>query len=1330
MAVATATAVPSGAVAQTIAYNAGVNGETQDLDFTGNATPLPGSITLTFDAVAPTLGFSVVVPVLAGDTDVTLATRAIATLNNDATFATTHGIVASRQADGVVDIAYPLAYGAIGLATATADANAASTSTSGGGTITVGGETVTVTAGDTKEVIAAAAVTALNAGVFVTGNAGRMVTDNSNGSINVTYNRVDADIANTSFVDTGTTGTTATVATQVVASTTTTFAGTGAFEKSGELVFSVAPETVEVQKIAFGPSAASQTIVVGGVNVPVVTDDTAETVAFKVKAALDGNAAFAVASGRTVANNGDGSLSITYAAADGDVAPITYVDNGTPTGVTASIFTETNYGSVSATYDVDDGETVTLSGTVNATNGTVIFANADVAQVDTITLGGTAVANNVLKLTIGNLSYSYTTASTVQSTEAVAFVAGINADRNLGNLVTAAYTRTGTITLTAKNAGTPFTAHTTVSRPVNGGTATIASSNTTANVTAGNNSLVISDDLTVTMLGADGLSENINLRAPGVTVSVARAYPALPLLSASDLIINGVTVGPSLAEDDTVSVSNNAGGALAKAAAINRVKDLSGVQAVVSEAVLTGTAMVSGAVVTGTLTLNGFTSPVLTTVLDDTRLSRANTVEAINRMTARTGVVATDTGSDEKGIRLEAADGRNIEVFFNTASVNTTFAERTGLREGLTTGSIALESKVEAPVILTSTGDITKVGFVAGDYSVNKTSVANSDRDVASPPTAQISSIDVTGTIVAGDEFTITLNGRSKTVVADANSTAKTVIDSLISAVANDSAMATAVTASKGLTHSQIHFTSNVPGTEFTATASTTTTDGYIDVATVRANASASNVKLNTGDLVLNGIAVPGSASSGDIRSTTGVLSGQTDSSGISIAAAINSITTQTGITADVKPARIVGTSTTTGAPAVFPETGIQSLYINGIEVEVNLTEDEPADTRRENVLAAINRKLDSHGVSATNNGTGLTLTSSDGRNASVWFNSAVAGLSPSSFGLSAGDEVAQSSTVTIANSITASATVTFEINGVSLTTATIPATVVAPATSTAIAAAVKAAVDTGMNNGSLTNLTVSVLNGAVTIQSTIPGSGFTINGADSSTGLVQMSIATPQANSLGSSAVTGIWGGSVTSDSALTLYSSVELTSDSEFTVAAGTNGYADPTHWKNLGFTEGSFGGKSSVEMSPPRVGRMTFQVGATTNQIINVDFADFGKDGPITSGITGDVEMWDQESRVNRIDNRDAATVVLNKLDAVLDKVNGTRATMGAVMNRLEHVIDNLMNVSINTEASRSQIEDADYASASTELARTQIMQQAATAILAQANADQQGVLKLLQ
>jgi flagellin len=66
----------------------------------------------------------------------------------------------------------------------------------------------------------------------------------------------------------------------------------------------------------------------------------------------------------------------------------------------------------------------------------------------------------------------------------------------------------------------------------------------------------------------------------------------------------------------------------------------------------------------------------------------------------------------------------------------------------------------------------------------------------------------------------------------------------------------------------------------------------------------------------------------------------------------------------------------------------------------------------------------------------------------------------------------------------------------------------------------------------------------------------------------------------------------------------------------------------------------------------------------------------------------------------------------------------------MNRLDYIMDNLANVSMNTEASRSQIEDADYAKASTQMARTQIMQQAATAVLAQANMDQQTVLKLLQ
>ena len=87
-------------------------------------------------------------------------------------------------------------------------------------------------------------------------------------------------------------------------------------------------------------------------------------------------------------------------------------------------------------------------------------------------------------------------------------------------------------------------------------------------------------------------------------------------------------------------------------------------------------------------------------------------------------------------------------------------------------------------------------------------------------------------------------------------------------------------------------------------------------------------------------------------------------------------------------------------------------------------------------------------------------------------------------------------------------------------------------------------------------------------------------------------------------------------------------------------------------------------------------------------------------------------------------------LAALDVGIDTINSARANIGAMINRLTYAVDNLTNVSQYTSASRSTIQDADYAKASSELARTQIIQQAATAVLAQANTQAQSVLKLLQ
>ena len=91
---------------------------------------------------------------------------------------------------------------------------------------------------------------------------------------------------------------------------------------------------------------------------------------------------------------------------------------------------------------------------------------------------------------------------------------------------------------------------------------------------------------------------------------------------------------------------------------------------------------------------------------------------------------------------------------------------------------------------------------------------------------------------------------------------------------------------------------------------------------------------------------------------------------------------------------------------------------------------------------------------------------------------------------------------------------------------------------------------------------------------------------------------------------------------------------------------------------------------------------------------------------------------------------ASSAITNINAQITSLNSSRASAGAAINRLEYAADNLANVSQNTSASRSRVLDADYASETTELARTQIIQQAGTAMLSQANQAAQSVLALLR
>lgn len=116
--------------------------------------------------------------------------------------------------------------------------------------------------------------------------------------------------------------------------------------------------------------------------------------------------------------------------------------------------------------------------------------------------------------------------------------------------------------------------------------------------------------------------------------------------------------------------------------------------------------------------------------------------------------------------------------------------------------------------------------------------------------------------------------------------------------------------------------------------------------------------------------------------------------------------------------------------------------------------------------------------------------------------------------------------------------------------------------------------------------------------------------------------------------------------------------------------------------------------------------------------------------TAGVISITKATATTTTTVSLDSTSAAQTMIGKIDTALQTVADQRATLGALSNRLDSTVSNLTNVSANLQAGVGRIEDADFAAETTNLARTQILQQASTAMLAQANASKQNVLSLLQ
>ena len=163
-----------------------------------------------------------------------------------------------------------------------------------------------------------------------------------------------------------------------------------------------------------------------------------------------------------------------------------------------------------------------------------------------------------------------------------------------------------------------------------------------------------------------------------------------------------------------------------------------------------------------------------------------------------------------------------------------------------------------------------------------------------------------------------------------------------------------------------------------------------------------------------------------------------------------------------------------------------------------------------------------------------------------------------------------------------------------------------------------------------------------------------------------------------------------------------------------------ADNTQWNGRNILDGSAGastGKSTVAFGIGQDG--------TAAQTLSTSFGNFNNTTGKLSGLASKVITGTTITSAITV-----AAAAITEIDVVIADVSAQRASFGAVSNRLTHAVDSLTNTKTNSEAARSRVLDTDYAAATSELARTQIIQQAGTAMLAQANTMPQTVLALLQ
>ena len=520
--------------------------------------------------------------------------------------------------------------------------------------------------------------------------------------------------------------------------------------------------------------------------------------------------------------------------------------------------------------------------------------------------------------------------------------------------------------------------------------------------------------------------------------------------------------------------------------------------------------------------------------------------------------------------------------------------------------------------------------------------------------------------------------------------------------------------------------------------------------------AKSTPVALSTGDLLINGVSVPASVATSDTSS-----SNLNQASSIAKAAAINSVSNNTGVTATVDPTTVGGTSMVAAALS-------GSLTINGVST-ASFSTTTDTTISRQLTIQAINNISKETGVTASDSQTptgGVILSAADGRNIQVAFSNLTAastgvtaagtyggqielhsttaspiqiGTTPSGTITNSGFTVGsyQPNQATVVTNLQAQAatapTSTFDATTMSINGVAIGATLAQDDTASYINATAVSSVSTNSSiaiaaainrQTKLTGVSAvaapNVITGSTFTASALGAAGLKINGVtiaaaatlgasntlvDSMNAINQYSGQTGvtavdngngltltaqdgrniviEATTAGTAATQlGIPGGAIgaAATGPITTYGKVQLVSDNKFTVAAGSSGTST---LESLGFNVGTYGGANN---------------GLKINQI--------------------------------DVSSQSGAQSAITAIDAAISTVSAIQSNVGAYENRLSSTVTNLQSMNTNMSSSRSTIQDTNYSTTTTALARSQIISQAATAMLAQANQSGQTVLSLLK